>query len=280
VLRKLKLFLKNNKIYVVVISVVLILVVLSIWGLSKLESFYRIMTIATLPVNLLVSLANGIAFVFMYTVFSRRVFEKLKKDKIKPGDIAVSFKEVIGLESAKKEAFEVVQLVKDRKQLQRIGGRIIKGILLIGPPGCGKTLLAKAIATECKVPFISMAGSEFVEVFVGVGASRMRNLFKKAREYAYADGACIVFIDEIEIIGRERTFSYMGGGEETNSTQNQLLVEMDGLGNKKSNVIVIAATNADESVLSKALLRPGRFDRKIAITLPNLKEREQLFDFY
>jgi cell division protease FtsH len=280
VLRKLKLFFKNNKIYVVVISVVFILAVLSIWGLSKLESFYRIMTIATLPFNLLVSLANGAAFVFMYTVFSRRGFEKLKKDKIKAGDIAVSFKEVIGLESAKKEALEVVQLVKDRKQLQRIGGRIIKGILLIGPPGCGKTLLAKAIATECKVPFISMAGSEFVEVFVGVGASRMRNLFKKAREYAYADGACIVFIDEVEIIGRERTFSYMGGGEETNNTQNQLLVEMDGLDNKKSNVIVIAATNADESVLSKALLRPGRFDRKIAITLPNLKERERLFDFY
>ncbi|OEG69784.1 hypothetical protein ATZ36_01980 [Candidatus Endomicrobiellum trichonymphae] len=216
----------------------------------------------------------------MYMVFFRSGFEQLKRNKIKAGDIAVSFKEVIGLEGAKREALEVIQLIKDRKQLQKIGGKIIKGILLIGPPGCGKTLLARAIATECKVPFLSMAGSEFIEMFAGVGASRVRNLFKKAREYAYADGACIVFIDEIEVIGRARTFSCTGGGEETNSTQNQLLVEMDGLDNKKSNVLVIAATNADESVLDKALLRAGRFDRKIVITFPNLKEREQLFDFY
>jgi cell division protease FtsH len=280
-MRKFKLFFGNNKIWVIMVLVVLILIVLSILGLSKLESFYRIMTIATLPVSLLVAFVNAAAFVFMYMVFFRSGFEQLKRNKIKAGDIAVSFKEVIGLEGAKREALEVIQLIKDRKQLQKIGGEIIKGILLIGPPGCGKTLLAKAIATECKVPFLSMAGSEFIEMFAGVGASRVRNLFKKAREYAYADGACIVFIDEIEVIGRARTFSCMGGGgEETNSTQNQLLVEMDGLDNKKSNVLVIAATNADESVLDKALLRAGRFDRKIVITFPNLKEREQLFDFY
>jgi cell division protease FtsH len=279
-MRKFKLFFKNNKIWVIIVLVVLILIVLSVWGLSKLESFYRIMTVATLPVNLLVAFASAAAFVFMYMLFFKSGFEQLKKNKIKVGDIEVSFKEVIGLESAKREALEVIRLIKDRKQLQKLGGEIIKGILLIGPPGCGKTLLAKAIATECKVPFLSMAGSEFVEVFVGVGASRVRSLFKKAREYAYSDGACIVFIDEIEVIGRGRTFSYMGGGEETNSTQNQLLVEMDGLDNKKSNVIVIAATNADESILDKALLRPGRFDRKIVITFPNLKERERLFDFY
>jgi cell division protease FtsH len=214
------------------------------------------------------------------TVLQRGGFSSLKKKKIKAKDIKVSFKEVIGLEGAKKEALEVVQLIKDRTQLQKIGGKIIKGILLMGPPGCGKTLLAKAIATECTIPFISVAGSEFVEMFVGVGAGRVRSLFKKARDYAYSDGACIVFIDEIEVIGRGRTFSPMGGEREANSTQNQLLIEMDGLDNKKSNVIVIAATNADEHILDKALLRPGRFDRKISITLPNLKERKDLFEFY
>jgi cell division protease FtsH len=280
-MRKFKLFFKNNKVWFVVGVIIFVLVILSIYGLSQLESFYRIMTLATMPIQILLAFMSAAAFVFMYMAgFTKGGFANLKKKRIKAKDIEVSFKEVIGLEGAKRESSEVVQLIKDRKQLQKIGGKIIKGILLMGPPGCGKTLLAKAIATECKIPFISIAGSEFVEMFVGVGASRVRNLFKKAREYAYADGACIVFIDEIEVIGRGRTFSYMGGGEETNSTQNQLLVEMDGLDNKKSNVIVIAATNADENVLDRALLRPGRFDRKISVGLPNLKEREQLFDFY
>jgi cell division protease FtsH len=280
-LRKFRLYFINNKIWFIVGAIVVGLISLSVYGLSKLESFYRVMTLATMPIQLLLAFASAAAFVFMYmTVFTRSGFGKLRKKKIKARDIEVSFKDVIGLESAKKEALEVVKLIKDRKRLQKIGGEIIRGIILMGPPGCGKTLIAKAIATESKIPFISMAGSEFVEMFVGVGASRVRSLFKKAREYAYTDGACIVFIDEIEVIGRGRTFSYMGGGEETNSTQNQLLVEMDGLNNKKSNVIVIAATNADETVLDRALLRPGRFDRKISITLPNLKEREALIAYY
>lgn len=279
-MRKLKIFIRNNKVWVIIGTILFILVVAAIYGMSKLESFYRTMTLATMPVHLIVAFASAAAFVTMYMLFLRGGFGQMKKGKIKVDDIRVGFNEVIGLEGAKKEALEVVNLIRDRKQLQKVGGKIIKGLLLMGPPGCGKTLLAKAIATECGIPFISMAGSEFVEVFVGVGASRVRNLFKKAREYAYTDGACIVFIDEIEVIGRGRTFSYMGGGEETNSTQNQLLVEMDGLDSKKSNVIVIAATNAREDVLDKALLRPGRFDRKITITLPNLKEREGLFEFY
>ncbi|MDR1522895.1 MAG: AAA family ATPase [Endomicrobium sp.] len=280
-LRKFRLYFINNKIWFIVGAIVIGLISLSIYGLSKLESFYRVMTLATMPVQLLLAFASAAAFVFMYmTVFTRGGFGNLKKKRIKAKDIEVSFKDVIGLEAAKKEALEVVKLIKDRKQVQKIGGKIIKGIILMGPPGCGKTLIAKAIATECKIPFISMAGSEFVEILVGVGASRVRSLFKKAREYAYTDGACIVFIDEIEVIGRGRAFSYMGGGEETNSTQNQLLVEMDGLDNGKSNVIVIAATNADEAVLDRALLRPGRFDRKISITLPNLKEREEIFKYY
>jgi cell division protease FtsH len=274
-------FFKNNWVWIALIGGGILLVFFTIFGLSKLESFYRNMTLATMPMQFLMVAANALIFVFFYMYFfMRRGFGHLKKSKIKSEDIKVHFSDVIGLESAKKEALEVVQLIKDRKQVQKIGGKIIKGILLMGPPGCGKTLLAKAIATECGIPFIYMAGSEFVEVFVGVGASRVRNLFKKAREYAYAEGACIVFIDEIEVIGRGRTFSYMGGGEETNSTQNQLLVEMDGLDSRKSNIIVIAATNANEEVLDKALVRPGRFDRKINIYFPTLKEREKLFEFY
>lgn len=280
-LRKIKWFFVNNRIWFIIGLIIVSLIGLSIYGLSKLESFYRVITLATMPMQLLLAFASAAAFVFMYmTVFSRSGFSKLRKKKIKSKDIKVSFKDVIGLEGAKKEALEVVKLIKDRTQLQKIGGKIIRGILLIGPTGCGKTLIAKAIATECKIPFISVAGSEFVEMFVGVGASRVRNLFKKAREHAYTEGACIVFIDEIEVIGRGRTFSYMGAGEETNSTQNQLLVEMDGLDSSKSNIIVIAATNANESVLDRALLRPCRFDRKISITLPNLKEREDLFRYY
>jgi cell division protease FtsH len=280
-IRKFKIYVKNNKIWFIIGGIVLGLLGATIYGLSQMESFYRLMTLVQLPMQLLLAFVSAAAFVFMYVMFFQKGgFFSLKKKKIKAKDIKVSFKDVIGLDSAKKEALEVVQLIKDRTQLQKIGGKIIKGILLMGPPGCGKTLLAKAIATECNIPFISMAGSEFVEMFVGVGASRVRSLFRKAREYAYTDGACIVFIDEIEVIGRGRTFSFMGAGEETNSTQNQLLVEMDGLDNKKSNVIVIAATNAAENVLDKALLRPGRFDRKISITLPNLKERKSLFEFY
>ncbi|MDR2437731.1 MAG: AAA family ATPase [Endomicrobium sp.] len=280
-IRKFKVYFRTNKIWFIIGTIVFFLIGTTIYGLSRMESFYRVLTLAQLPVQFLLAFVSAAVFVFMYmTVLQRGGFSSLKKKKIKAKDIKVSFKEVIGLEGAKKEALEVVQLIKDRTQLQKIGGKIIKGILLMGPPGCGKTLLAKAIATECTIPFISVAGSEFVEMFVGVGAGRVRSLFKKARDYAYSDGACIVFIDEIEVIGRGRTFSPMGGEREANSTQNQLLIEMDGLDNKKSNVIVIAATNADEHILDKALLRPGRFDRKISITLPNLKERKDLFEFY
>ncbi|MDR2709673.1 MAG: AAA family ATPase [Elusimicrobiota bacterium] len=280
-MKKLKWFIKDNIVWIALILGGVLLIGLSIYGLSQLESFYRTMTLATMPIQFLMVALNALVFVFFYVYFfGQRGFGQIKKSKIKSEDIKVHFSDVIGLESAKREALEVVALIKDRKQLQRVGGKIVKGIMLMGPPGCGKTLLAKAIATECKIPFLSMAGSEFVEVFVGVGASRVRNLFKKARDYAKVEGACIVFIDEIEVIGRGRTFSFMGGGQETNSTQNQLLVEMDGLDSKKSNVIVIAATNAEESVLDKALIRPGRFDRKINITFPNLKEREALFAYY
>lgn len=280
-LRKLRVFWQNHWVKVVIIVGIILLVLLTIVGLMSLESFYRNMTLATLPFNILMAVCNALVFVYLYMYVLRGGFGDLKKGtQIKVSDVKVGFKDVIGLENAKKEAMEVVQLLKDRARLKAIGGQIIKGLLMVGPPGTGKTLLAKAIATEAGVPILSIAGSEFVEVFVGVGASRVRKLFNKARQLAYAHGACIIFIDELDVIGRGRHFNAFGGGEETNSTQNQLLAEMDGLGAKQENVVIIGATNAGSEVLDAALLRPGRFDRKIYIDKPNLEERIELFRYY
>ncbi|MBN1594641.1 AAA family ATPase [candidate division FCPU426 bacterium] len=278
--RRIKVWLMNYWVRLLIIVAVILLVFFTIIGLASLESFYLNLTLATLPLQLLMTALNAVVFVYLYMTVFRGGFSKMKKQKVKSTHVNVGFSDIIGLEQAKREAWEVVQLIKDRSRLKMIGGKILRGVLMVGPPGCGKTLLAKAIATEAKVPFLSVAGSEFVEVFVGVGASRVRKLFKQARQLAYAEGACIVFIDEVEVIGRGRTFSYMGGGEETNSTQNQLLVEMDGLGSKGENVIVMGATNAAETVLDQALMRPGRFDRKLYIDKPNLQEREELYRYY
>ncbi|MFC1501532.1 AAA family ATPase [Elusimicrobiota bacterium] len=279
-MRKWRVFWMNHWIKILIGLVVLALLIAAIVGLASLESFYRKLTLANIPIQLMLAAVSAFIFVYLYMTVFRGGFSSMKKKKIDIKDVDTKFSDVIGLEGAKKEAMEVVKLLKDRARVKKIGGKIVKGLLLVGPPGCGKTLLAKAIASESNMPFISMSGSEFVEIFVGVGASRVRKLFKKAREYAYAEGACIVFIDEIEVVGRGRTFSFMGAGEETNSTLNQILVELDGVENERHNVIVIGATNAGEAVLDKALLRPGRFDRKIFINFPNLKEREDLFRYY
>ena len=187
-------------------------------------------------------------------------------------DIKTTFKDVAGLEGAKEEIQEIVEFLKNPEKYTNLGGKIPKGALLVGPPGTGKTLLAKAVAGEAKVPFFSLSGSDFVEMFVGVGASRVRDLFKQAKEKSPA----IIFIDEIDAVGRARGKSNMSGGnDERENTLNQLLTEMDGFGTN-SNVIVLAATNRAD-VLDKALLRAGRFDRQIFVDLPDIRERAEIF---
>ncbi|WP_185855365.1 ATP-dependent zinc metalloprotease FtsH [Blattabacterium cuenoti] len=187
-------------------------------------------------------------------------------------NIKITFKDVAGLEGAKEEVQEIVEFLRDPNKYTKLGGKIPKGALLIGPPGTGKTLLAKAVAGEAKVPFFSLSGSDFVEMFVGVGASRVRDLFEKAKEKS----PCIIFIDEIDAIGRARgKSSIAGSNDERENTLNQLLTEMDGFGTN-TNVIVLAATNRSD-ILDKALLRPGRFDRTISVDSPELNERKEIF---
>ncbi|HUB62093.1 MAG TPA: ATP-dependent zinc metalloprotease FtsH [Puia sp.] len=185
--------------------------------------------------------------------------------------VTITFNDVAGLDEAKVEVMEIVDFLKNPKKYTALGGKIPKGALLVGPPGTGKTLLAKAMAGEAQVPFFSMSGSDFVELFVGVGASRVRDLFKQAREKA----PCVIFIDEIDAIGRARGKNAIMSNDERESTLNQLLVEMDGFGGD-SGIIVLAATNRPD-VLDSALLRPGRFDRQISIDKPDLKGREAIF---
>ncbi len=185
--------------------------------------------------------------------------------------VNITFSDVAGLDEAKVEVMEIVDFLKNPKKYTALGGKIPKGALLVGPPGTGKTLLAKAMAGEAQVPFFSLSGSDFVEMFVGVGASRVRDLFKQAREKA----PCVIFIDEIDAIGRARGKNVMMSNDERESTLNQLLVEMDGFGGD-SGIIILAATNRPD-VLDSALLRPGRFDRQISIDKPDVKGREAIF---
>ena len=197
-----------------------------------------------------------------------QLFDKDNKTK-------VTFKDVAGLEEAKVEVMEIVDFLRNPKKYTALGGKIPKGALLVGPPGTGKTLLAKAVAGEAKVPFFSISGSDFVEMFVGVGASRVRDLFKQAKEKA----PCIVFIDEIDAVGRARGKNVgFSSNDERENTLNQLLTEMDGFGTN-SGVIILAATNRAD-ILDKALMRAGRFDRQINVDLPELKEREEIFDVH
>lgn len=209
--------------------------------------------------------ASGGGGIFSVGKSKAQLFDKNNRQR-------VTFKDVAGLAEAKTEVEEIVEFLKEPQKYTNLGGKIPKGALLVGPPGTGKTLLAKAVAGEADVPFFSLAGSDFVEMFVGVGASRVRDLFKQAKEKA----PCIVFIDEIDAVGRARGKNpAMGGNDERENTLNQLLTEMDGFGSN-SGVIILAATNRVD-VLDKALLRAGRFDRQIHVDLPDLNERKEIF---
>ena len=215
-------------------------------------------------------MSNGAGGIFSVGKSKAQLFDKDDKSKTK-----VTFKDVAGLAGAKQEVEEIVSFLKNPKKYTDLGGKIPKGALLVGPPGTGKTLLAKAVAGEADVPFFSMSGSDFVEMFVGVGASRVRDLFRQAKEKA----PCIVFIDEIDAVGRARSNNMrMGGNDERESTLNQLLTEMDGFGTN-SGVIILAATNRAD-ILDKALLRAGRFDRQIHVELPDVHERKEIFEVH
>ena len=197
-------------------------------------------------------------------------FGKSRAKMLNQDQIKVTFADVAGCDEAKEEVGEVVDFLREPKKFQNLGGKIPKGILMVGPPGTGKTLLAKAIAGEAKVPFFTISGSDFVEMFVGVGASRVRDMFEQAKKNA----PCLIFIDEIDAVGRQRGAGLGGGHDEREQTLNQMLVEMDGFGGNEG-VIVIAATNRPD-VLDPALTRPGRFDRQVVVGLPDVKGREQI----
>lgn len=211
---------------------------------------------------------GGAGGIFSIGKSKARVFDEKKETR-------VTFQDVAGLEGAKEEVQEIVDFLKNPDKYTSLGGKIPRGALLVGPPGTGKTLLAKAVAGEAQVPFFSLSGSDFVEMFVGVGASRVRDLFKQAKEKS----PCIIFIDEIDAIGRARGKNVMtGANDERENTLNQLLTEMDGFGSH-TNVIVLAATNRAD-ILDKALMRAGRFDRQIYVELPNLNERKEIFEVH
>ncbi|MCL2877136.1 MAG: ATP-dependent metallopeptidase FtsH/Yme1/Tma family protein, partial [Betaproteobacteria bacterium] len=237
----------------------------------KDESFLTSLFVSWFPMLLLI----GVWIFFMRQMqgggkggaFS---FGKSKARMIDESANSVTFADVAGCDEAKEEVAELVEFLRDPSKFQKLGGRIPKGVLMVGSPGTGKTLLAKAIAGEAKVPFFSISGSDFVEMFVGVGAARVRDMFEQAKKHA----PCIVFIDEIDAVGRQRGAGLGGGNDEREQTLNQLLVEMDGF-EGQTGVIVIAATNRPD-VLDPALLRPGRFDRQVVVALPDIRGREQI----
>ena len=242
----------------------------------------------TIWTNLLFSLGPVILFIGFFWYFSYRgaevgnriwSFGKIRARLGSEAQVKVTFADVAGVDEAKEELQEVIEFLKDPKKFQRLGGKMPKGVLLVGPPGCGKTLMARAVAGEANVPFFNISGSDFVEMFVGVGASRVRDLFEQGRKAAKTFGrGAIIFIDELDAVGRLR-FSGIGGGhDEREQTLNQLLVEMDGF-DPQEGIILVAATNRPDT-LDPALLRPGRFDRHVVIDRPDIKGREAILKIH
>lgn len=239
---------------------------------------------SSLLMTLLVSWGPMLLLIGVWVYFMRQMqgggkggafsFGKSKARMLEEGSNQVTFADVAGCDEAKEEVKEVVDFLKDPQKYQKLGGRIPRGLLLVGPPGTGKTLLAKGIAGEAKVPFFSISGSDFVEMFVGVGAARVRDMFENAKKNA----PCIIFIDEIDAVGRQRGAGLGGGNDEREQTLNQMLVEMDGF-ETNVGVIVVAATNRPD-ILDSALLRPGRFDRQVYVTLPDIRGREQILNVH
>ena len=238
----------------------------------------------SLLMTLLVSWGPMLLLIGVWVYFMRQMqgggkggafsFGKSKARMLDENNNQVTFADVAGCDEAKEEVKEVVEFLKDPQKFQKLGGRIPRGLLLVGPPGTGKTLLAKGIAGEAKVPFFSISGSDFVEMFVGVGAARVRDMFENAKKNA----PCIIFIDEIDAVGRQRGAGLGGGNDEREQTLNQMLVEMDGF-ETNLGVIVVAATNRPD-ILDAALLRPGRFDRQVYVTLPDIRGREQILNVH
>jgi len=238
----------------------------------------------SLLMTLLVSWGPMLLLIGVWIYFMRQMqgggkggafsFGKSKARMLDENNNTITFADVAGCDEAKEEVQEVVDFLKDPQKYQKLGGRIPRGLLLVGPPGTGKTLLAKSIAGEAKVPFFSISGSDFVEMFVGVGAARVRDMFENAKKNA----PCIIFIDEIDAVGRQRGAGLGGGNDEREQTLNQMLVEMDGF-ETNLGVIVVAATNRPD-ILDQALLRPGRFDRQVYVTLPDIRGREQILNVH